>query len=451
MNTVTLGCPDLDFGIGTLPKVILRFYRYLRHEDQPIPDRLMLMVIHVLALFGHSLELRTSDLPMNVTPKTLENWKSELRSLGLLFTRRLYYPPVPGRTPRIRTIEWDLSSLLFNCRRVGAHWIDGQHQLDQAWAAQGAPDPRPIYQLPDEFSLDITLPLDVARRIVADVYDPRPNASWLAHARSILDPDSPHDPAAALAQFEAVVSAPLPPTSRFQEVGVSHFPIPGSGEGALPDSGKSLITYGTEYANAYSGPPPGVPPSPVPLAVPVDAPHGRHVGDPVNVRDSHGVASQTGPAPLDSYGIPVASHLDAFKRQVDADLARLEATGGNSCGRLTNAIAQLIGLEHRDDGSLRSIPHKSDYAAIGALARDYGPRRVWTIACRLVGRDIRGQPIPYLRSVLMRELGRPSPSPSPHPPNPDCPLCGGIGLVEFTADLDHPDFGAVRPCPHCQS
>ncbi|MCP4542297.1 MAG: hypothetical protein GY832_34680 [Chloroflexi bacterium] len=458
---IHLGDPALDFGVGTVPKVTLRFYRYLRHEGKAIPDRLMLMVIQVLALFGGSLELRGSDLPLGVKPKTIENWKCELRAMGLLFTRRIYYPiTTPGRPPRLKTIEWDLSSLLFNCLRVGQHWMAGQRELDREWVERGAPEPRPIYTLPDDFSLEITLPPAVVQRIREEWYDPKPHEKWIARANASGNAAQDADSASATLDQIVAAEAGVPsPTSPNRAVGLSHFPDSGSGACPLPGIGQSLITYGTEYAYAYSGQPAACPvPSNDSLCTtetdtgPARGSNGSAAGRPVTGKLSDRNVAQAVPVPMRPDGLPLAVQLSEWTTQVTVDLARLEATGGNCRGRLTKAMGQLLGLELRDDATVRSTPTKSDYAAVGALGRDYGYRRVWEVACRLVGRNIQGQPVPYLRGALIREFGTPEQRHTlVRAPDPSCPLCDGIGAVEADVTVDHSDFGKAVPCPRCQT
>jgi len=457
---IHLGDPALDFGVGTVPKVLLRFYRYLRHEGKPIPDRLMLMVIQVLALFGGSLELRGSDLPLGIKPKTVENWKSQLRGMGLLFTRRIYYPIItPGRPPRLKTIEWDLSSLLFNCLRVGQHWMAGQRELDREWVERDAPGPRPIYTLPDDFGLEVTLPPAVAQRIRDEWYDPKPGEKWIVLASESSDATQGSETTSAtLDQIMAAEAGAQSPTSPNRAVGLSHFPESGSGASPLPGTGQSLTTSGTEYADAYSGQPTGCPaPASDSLRTTetdtgvTRGSNGAAAGRPVTGNIPDGDTAQAVPASTRPDGLPLAVQLSEWASQVDIDLARLEATRGNSRGRLTNAVGRLLGLELRADGSVRTTPVRGDYAAIGALGRDYGYRCVWNVACRLVGRNIQGQPVTYLRGALIREFGPPGQCTAPaRAPDPNCPLCGGIGLVEPDVPVDHPDFGKAQPCPRCQ-
>ena len=63
-------------------------------------------------------------------------------------------------------------------------------------------------------------------------------------------------------------------------------------------------------------------------------------------------------------------------------------------------IGQMMGLRWLD-GQLRTQPTKEDKAEIGQLCRDYGGvAYVWTVACRMAGHEIAGDPLDYLRGAL---------------------------------------------------
>jgi hypothetical protein len=69
-------------------------------------------------------------------------------------------------------------------------------------------------------------------------------------------------------------------------------------------------------------------------------------------------------------------------------------------------LGQMMGLRWLDR-QLRTQPTKEDKAEVGQLCREYGgPATVWTVACRIAGHQIAGDPLDYLRGTLKAERER---------------------------------------------
>lgn len=66
-------------------------------------------------------------------------------------------------------------------------------------------------------------------------------------------------------------------------------------------------------------------------------------------------------------------------------------------------IGQMMGLRWVE-GQLRTHPTKEDKAEVGRMCREYGgPAHVWTVACRIAGHEIAGDPLDYLWGRLKAE------------------------------------------------
>ena len=87
--------------------------------------------------------------------------------------------------------------------------------------------------------------------------------------------------------------------------------------------------------------------------------------------------------------------LDRRYERVLADLRRFADRRRTQVAILAQNLAAILGLA---DG--RTVPQKSDYGRIGALAKRFGPEEVWTTACRLAGRELAGAPLAYLQRCL---------------------------------------------------
>jgi len=66
-------------------------------------------------------------------------------------------------------------------------------------------------------------------------------------------------------------------------------------------------------------------------------------------------------------------------------------------------VGQMMGLRWVE-GQLRTHPTKEDKAEVGKMCREYGgPAHVWTVACRIAGHEIAGDPLDYLWGRLKAE------------------------------------------------
>jgi hypothetical protein len=106
--------------------------------------------------------------------------------------------------------------------------------------------------------------------------------------------------------------------------------------------------------------------------------------------------------------------LPERRRRVLDDVRRMQArpdlTPAQRRSKVHAILAQNIGvtlgLGLNPDSSLRSVPVKADYAAIGGLVSAYGAEMVWQTACEVAGAAIEGDSLDYLRAALRRKQER---------------------------------------------
>ena len=168
---VRYGNTTLDFGMASIPKVFLRFFTYLRHGELKLLDSEAMMLVEVMGLYGKpddgdDYELRTRNLPVATADITLDRHLTKMRKMGVVFTERLWYPPVGGRPPVTRAIRWDLRSLTYNLEQIAELWRARQSELVQNWKRGGQRGYRPVYVFPTDYAHEVLLPLDVALDIV---------------------------------------------------------------------------------------------------------------------------------------------------------------------------------------------------------------------------------------------------------------------------------------------
>jgi hypothetical protein len=183
---VYFGSPTFDLGIGTVPKILPRFWTYLVSDGEKLNDRQYALLMLVLLLRDtQDYELRVANLPMTSSAITLERDKKSFRRMGLVFTQRLYYPKQAGKTPAMRAQRWDLRSLFYNLELIAQLWKTRQRELTNEWESRGRKGNKPIYRFPDNFVHEVVLPADVAMNIIQGVYYPIPE-KWQRRARVLL-------------------------------------------------------------------------------------------------------------------------------------------------------------------------------------------------------------------------------------------------------------------------
>ncbi|MEA3375126.1 MAG: hypothetical protein U9R72_02855 [Chloroflexota bacterium] len=178
----------LDWGIASLPRVVLRFYRHLRCDDERLDDREMTPLLLLLGLWeDRDQPLRLSNLPSATPTITLEKrYLRKWRRMGLVFTRRIYYTEeemaevfgednVPD-TPRMKARLFDVSSLLYNCLRAAQVWEEeGYPNAHEAWeeerercqaSGETAPQPPHPHLPPLYFAIEVELPPATAAELL---------------------------------------------------------------------------------------------------------------------------------------------------------------------------------------------------------------------------------------------------------------------------------------------
>ena len=123
---VYFGNAVLDMGMVSVPQLFLLYYRYLRHKSDFIKDEEAMFLVQVMAKRSPSETFRVGDLPLESSRQSLDRYKTKLRRMGVVFTRRIFYPVVPGQQPVMKAQEWDLRSLFYNLNQVANKWLNGQ-------------------------------------------------------------------------------------------------------------------------------------------------------------------------------------------------------------------------------------------------------------------------------------------------------------------------------------
>ncbi len=183
---VYFGDHVLDAGIATVPKIFLRFYRYLVADGQRLNDRQAMLLTLVLALRQEQdFELRGSNLPTVCGLSRIERDKGLFRQMGLLFTSRIYYPTRDNRPPVLRAQQWDFRPLFFNLGLIWQTWLPRQQALVAEWESRRRKGSKPVYSFPIGFEHEVVLPPDVAGDIRAGKFFPVPD-KWLIAARSLV-------------------------------------------------------------------------------------------------------------------------------------------------------------------------------------------------------------------------------------------------------------------------
>jgi len=183
---IHFGDMTLDFGVGTIPLIFLRFYRYIEGlNSEHLRDAEAMLLVHVLALRAdHDFELRLENIPAVTSTDRLRKFTAKFRRMGLVFTSRVYYSRSEMEewfgagnaptTPRLKAQRWDLSSLFFTLSLIGRSWLERQQAAIAEWKTGGERGPKPIYKFPDNYTQRVELPFNVAQRIINGEYFPTP-------------------------------------------------------------------------------------------------------------------------------------------------------------------------------------------------------------------------------------------------------------------------------------
>ena len=434
--TVDYGQEVLNWGISAIPRAILRFYRHLTSDGEQLDDREMMPLVLLLALWEDGeRELRLSNLPSSTPVETLERrYLRKWRQMGLVFTRRVYYTHaemadyyggegnVPD-APRLKARVFDLSSLVHNCLRVARLWQEAYPAAYAAWEKEdvhSAPAPHPHIP-PPGFAVEVDLPLDVAVRIAgqaggeAEGYQFVPE-KWLVRAQKAVP--------AQIVQVQERTG-----TNRAGTKECTGTDRAGTGGCTGTNrAGQLDITFPYGKANTPEADASGGPPEGGPASVSSQFRSRTSVTDPgsaagggetlakatatrtVNAgRTPEGPAGRVPAERATPARPPAADRASAVeplpqrRRRVLEDLRRARSRR-QRVAIVTANLGQVLGLGVEPDGSLRAVPGKGDYARVGGMMKQYGDEQVWTLACRVAGNAVEGDPLDYLEACL-REQG----------------------------------------------
>jgi hypothetical protein len=193
--SVHFGEQVLDWGIANIPKAVLRFYRYLQSDGERLSDAEMMSLLLILSLGAdRDFELRIGNLPAASSPETIQRkYLTKWRRMGLVQTTRQYYSSQEMSaifgdnaplTPRLKTVVFDLSGLLYNIFLIANEWSRQYHQAIVAWEASGKQGPRPVFEFPRDFAHEVVLSPEQARAIRRGAYQFVPR-KWLERARQM--------------------------------------------------------------------------------------------------------------------------------------------------------------------------------------------------------------------------------------------------------------------------
>lgn len=414
----------LDWGIASLPRVVLRFYRHLRCDDERLDDREMMPLLLLLGLWeDRDQPLRLSNLPSATPLRTLEErYLAKWRRMGLVFTQRVYYTQeemaevfgentVPD-TPRMKARLFDVCSLLYNCLRAAQAWEeDAYPKAHEAWekerercqaSGETAPQPPHPHFPPGDFTVDVELPPNLAAEIAsgeACPYQFVPD-KWVERASEAVE-DVP-------TQIEEVRDRT--PTNR---VGTGDR-TPTNHVGTQPRTYTNRVGHlaytslreDTLSADAESGPPDG---PAHPSQKPKPSPPAADQGPPRRLPAGESAEGPAGPTRVPSRGEkdtparPARLRVEPLperRRRVLDDLRHFHDDRRTQISIITQSIGQILGLGLDGSGGLRTEPEKDDYARVGALVKRYSPQAVWKTACRAAGQAIDGDPLDYLQACL---------------------------------------------------
>ncbi|MEK7440579.1 MAG: hypothetical protein AABZ78_07280 [Chloroflexota bacterium] len=186
---INSGDAIFDGGFASIPKLLLRYARYLACDELHLNDRQILMLVMVLGLHDDR-SLRVGNLPMEAAGRTREEDKGHFRKMGLIFTERIYLPPMPEKKhPTMKCQRWDMRSLFENLRRLQALWLERQSEVVQQWKDTGRHGPKPVYQFPPDFCFPITIPSEVLKDIASGKLAPVPE-KWQQAAEQAFTPEA---------------------------------------------------------------------------------------------------------------------------------------------------------------------------------------------------------------------------------------------------------------------
>jgi len=199
---IRLGTEVLDWGIATIPKAVLRFYRYLECDGERLRDVEMMPLILLLTLGAdHDFQLRLGNLPSASATETIQRkYLPKWRRMGLVQTTRQYYSAeelivafgadnIP-LTPRLKCVTFDLSGLIYNILLVAKEWTRQQHEAVVAWENSNQQGHRPVYQFSHDFVHEVVLSYDQARAIRQGAYQYVP-PKWVERAQQTPDSVAP--------------------------------------------------------------------------------------------------------------------------------------------------------------------------------------------------------------------------------------------------------------------
>jgi hypothetical protein len=428
---IVIGYADdaLDWGIATLPKVILRFYRHLRCDGESLDDRQMMPLLLMLSLWeDREAPLRLSNLPSATSVATLEKrYLRKWRRMGLVFTRRVYYTHeemmevfgeggVPA-TPRLKARLFDVSSLLHNCLRVACIWEQEAYPaVHEAWREEYGADraagkrvpqpPHPRYpsgQSAETFTAEIELPPELATELADKEtcrYQFVPD-KWYHRAKEIAQnaPEQIGSVRDAAAPDGSGTGTERVGTGRRTVTNRSGHPFNTSFQEVTP----SAYAEGGPHAGPRSSSQQGVSASPI----------ASEQGPPRRLPAGESDKGSVGPARVPSQGERDTSApssglriepLPQRRRRVLADLRRFDGDRRTEIAIVTQNVGAILGLGLNEAGGLRTRPEKADYARIGALVKDYGgPQVVWKTACKAAAQPIDGDPLDYLQACLRNQ------------------------------------------------
>ncbi|MBN1889175.1 MAG: hypothetical protein JW850_14375 [Thermoflexales bacterium] len=419
---VHYGTLALQFGIGSVPNLFLRFYRHLVHTPQDgrqpmrLSDTEAMLLVHVMALRSdHDFVLRLSNLPMATSLRKREDYLGKFRKMGLIFTSRIYYSRDemiayygPGNlpdSPRMKAQQWDLGSLIHNLSLVAQDYLVQQRHAVEAWKQTGEMGPRPVTELPSDYQHEIVLPQEVVTNIANGIYYPVPG-NWSTYtavpAQIVLVRGDAAVPARKGPVQDAVPAQKAPVQDPYQHEkrrssmltpnGVNTFFESEPPSGSL-DAELALLTSDTpDSRQECDADTSGVPGNgDLKRAMPV-----------ARVLDGAADRGATGDLPASKGSLDIEP-LPVRRERVFDDLRTHSSDRRTQIYITAVNIGKIMGMRW-ENGQLRVHPIKADKAEIGKMCRDHGgPANVWRVACSVAGHEISGDPLDYLWGTLRKQ------------------------------------------------
>lgn len=380
-----------DAGWSAIPNLLLDFFTFLRFGKERILDQEALLLTILLRRKRDNADpaVLLRDVRTQKPYSTRRRWVWKLKRMGVLFTRQVFHLPEGTTTPRVLYTEFDFENLFDNLLAIHAVWLEGRDK-HQAQGRTGS------YVLPEDFTWQIRLFPSTAARIVAGYYGRvSTEAAGGVVVRKVYGV-SQHWVNEAFRMAEAGELSNFPDVHQFSPGPGVHQFSPGPDVHQFSPGVCQMFTSARSYKESLRY-----------LTVPLEDTNVSSSVPPGGVPPPGAGSARIASLPL------LDEIVGSMTLEDQADLVafwlrKLEGEGRSpqAIALLTKVFGRAFGF-WRDGGGRSAEPEEADYSRLGGLCKEFGgPLAVWAAACRMLGRDIDGDPINYLHRCLIQERKR---------------------------------------------